>query len=53
MGMVFLKRSWASDKNGFSKSLGMFTKHDCPVWLVSFVEGNRFCPEKLLQVRKI
>jgi 1-acyl-sn-glycerol-3-phosphate acyltransferase len=46
---IFLKRRWDEDMLHISKTFRKINSHQDPVWLISFVEGTRLTPEKLIQ----
>lgn len=46
---IFVKRNWASDEAHINHIFGKFKKHNIPIWLVSFLEGTRITPAKLLK----
>ncbi len=46
---LFIKRDWLSDQKHIHAVFEKILKHSVPLWLVSFVEGTRLTPAKLLQ----
>ena len=43
---IFVKRNWASDKDGIQRLFGKFKRHQIPIFLVTFLEGTRATPDK-------
>lgn len=48
---VFLKRSWDKDENRIRQTFAKFRQNQIPLWLMSFPEGTRFTPAKLVKAR--
>jgi len=46
---IFLKREWAKDQKSVFSTFEKFRKNKIPFWLVSFLEGTRATPEKIVQ----
>jgi 1-acyl-sn-glycerol-3-phosphate acyltransferase len=46
---LFVKRSWESDENRLHSIFSKFLREKIPIWLVSFSEGTRFTPAKLVR----
>lgn len=49
MGMVMLKRDWTKDRAKFQALFSLFTGGQLPVYLISFPEGSRVAPHKLIR----
>lgn len=46
---VFLKRDWAADRESILRTFSRLRDNRVPVWLLSFSEGTRISPEKVVQ----
>jgi len=42
----FIKRNWTADQEHIHRVFDNILSHSIPLWLVAFVEGTRFTPEK-------
>ncbi len=49
---LFIKRNWTEDKKYIHKMFEKILRYSIPLWLVSFVEGTRIRPSKLIQSQK-
>lgn len=49
---IFLKRKWDEDRNLIAETFQKIRAHSDPIWLISFVEGTRLTPEKLVQSQR-
>lgn len=49
MGMVMLKRDWTKDRAKFQALFSLFNGGKLPVYLVSYPEGSRVAPHKLVR----
>jgi 1-acyl-sn-glycerol-3-phosphate acyltransferase len=45
----FLRRDWTSDRQTIRRTFATLVQERIPMWLVSFVEGTRVTPAKLLE----
>lgn len=52
INMPFLKRDWQRDNRRIRQSLDSLIRNRLPVWLVSFVEGHRINPDKIVKSQK-
>lgn len=43
---LFIKRDWLADKDYIKQTFDKFHRYNIPIWLMCFVEGTRFTPEK-------
>jgi lysophosphatidic acid acyltransferase/lysophosphatidylinositol acyltransferase len=50
LGFIFIKRSWTDDKDTIEQTFSRIRDLKIPVWLVSFLEGTRIRPHKLVEV---
>ena len=50
MNNIMIKRNWASDKKTITEAFRSIREHKLPTWLISYPEGTRLSPTKLLQV---
>jgi 1-acyl-sn-glycerol-3-phosphate acyltransferase len=48
IGCPFLRRDWTRDRESVRRTFGTLVRERIPVWLVSFAEGTRVTPEKLV-----
>jgi 1-acyl-sn-glycerol-3-phosphate acyltransferase len=48
LGFPFLKRNWADDQALIQRTFDVIIEERIPLWLVSFVEGTRATPAKIL-----
>ncbi|RUP51307.1 acyltransferase-domain-containing protein [Jimgerdemannia flammicorona] len=48
MGMIFVKRNWVKDQAKINQMFATINEFKSPVWIISFVEGTRFTPQKLV-----
>lgn len=46
---IFVKREWARDHSSIAATFSQYKKHRIPFWLISFLEGTRATPEKILR----
>ena len=46
---LFVKRNWSADKEKILATFGRLRKHQVEFWILSFVEGTRLKPAKLLR----
>ncbi|HNS98493.1 MAG TPA: lysophospholipid acyltransferase family protein [Polyangiaceae bacterium] len=49
---IFVDRQWTSDRASVQAAFRRFSRDSIPIWLVSFVEGTRLTPEKLVQSQR-
>jgi 1-acyl-sn-glycerol-3-phosphate acyltransferase len=49
---VFLRRSWSQDQEHIRKLFAKYRRDGIPVFLVSFLEGTRITPAKLLRAQR-
>jgi len=49
MGQIFVKRNWTSDKKMIDKAFNGIKENKEPVWIITYLEGTRFTPKKLIQ----
>jgi len=45
----FVARDWTADRDRIARTFRTLTREHTPIWLVSFVEGTRVTPEKIVQ----
>jgi 1-acyl-sn-glycerol-3-phosphate acyltransferase len=45
---LFIKRNWTEDKDHIHQVFDKFMKHKIPIWAVTFAEGTRITPAKLI-----
>ncbi|CAO3647538.1 unnamed protein product [Cunninghamella blakesleeana] len=45
-GFVFVKRNWLQDQNKINKTFASIKKLNTPAWIINYVEGSRFTPQK-------
>ena len=50
MGMVMVHRDWVKDAAMTEKAFRSIKQNTRKIWLVSYVEGTRYTPQKLAQV---
>jgi 1-acyl-sn-glycerol-3-phosphate acyltransferase len=48
IGCPFVRRDWTADRERIRRTFDTLVRERIPVWLVSFAEGTRSTPEKLL-----
>ena len=48
-GCIFVKRAWTRDKATILATFSRILENRVPIWLISFVEGTRFTPDKLIR----
>lgn len=48
-GFIFLKRNWAKDQKHINSTFETLTKNQLPVHLISYLEGTRVNPQKIIQ----
>ncbi|KAI8084652.1 uncharacterized protein BX664DRAFT_337491 [Halteromyces radiatus] len=48
-GFMFVRRNWLQDQNKINKTFARFKELQTPAWIINYVEGSRFTPEKSLQ----
>ncbi|KAI9024047.1 hypothetical protein DFJ74DRAFT_632105 [Hyaloraphidium curvatum] len=48
-GFIFMKRNWTEDKEKVERTFSRIKEMEIPVWLVSFLEGTRIRPHKLVE----
>lgn len=53
MGMIMVKRDWASDSLSAEAAFSRVKKDSSPLWLVSYLEGTRISDSKIAQVRSL
>lgn len=46
---IFVKRNWTADKDKILATFERLRAHQVPFWILSFVEGTRLTPAKLLR----
>ncbi|KAG2391865.1 hypothetical protein C9374_013350 [Naegleria lovaniensis] len=49
---IMMTRNWTKDKDSIAKVFGNIKSHKIPVWIISFLEGTRFTPQKLEACKK-
>jgi len=49
MGQIFVKRNWTSDKKMIDKAFSGIKNDKEPVWIITYLEGTRITPEKLIK----
>ncbi len=49
---VFVKRNWEKDLGKIESVFSQILSEEIPLWLVTFVEGTRITPEKVIQSQK-
>ena len=52
LGHIMMNRNWTADKDSIAKVFGNIKSHRIPVWIISFLEGTRFTPEKSKDCKK-
>ncbi|KAI0221608.1 hypothetical protein L0F63_000845 [Massospora cicadina] len=51
MGMLMVRRNWDSDQKKIDRVFSDLVDNKRPVWLISFIEGSRFTPEKCIEAQ--
>lgn len=51
MGMIMVKRDWASDSKAADEAFRRVKENNSPLWLVSYLEGTRVSDKKIAEVR--
>ena len=49
LGCVFVRRNWTADRQSIQRTFSHLVDNRVPVWLVSFCEGTRITPEKVVR----
>jgi len=49
MDSVFLTRDWTKDKEHIERTFSNIKTRQLPFWLISYLEGTRLAPEKVLE----
>ncbi len=47
--MVMVSRNWTRDQTTLEQTFGGIKRYRYPIWLISFVEGTRMTPKKLVK----
>ncbi|EFC43257.1 predicted protein [Naegleria gruberi] len=47
-----MARNWTKDKESIERTFGNIKSKKIPVWIISFLEGTRFTPQKLEACKK-
>lgn len=53
LDQLFVKRNWADDKERILSVFARLRKHQQQFWIISYVEGTRLTPPKLLKTQEI
>ncbi|CAO3587207.1 unnamed protein product [Absidia cylindrospora] len=48
-GFPFVRRNWMQDQNKINHTFAKFKELKTPAWIINYVEGSRFTPEKSQQ----
>jgi len=48
-GFLFLRRNWMQDEKAIQETFYRIKQNKSPIWLISFIEGHRVTPKKLVE----
>ncbi|KAI8376511.1 acyltransferase-domain-containing protein [Radiomyces spectabilis] len=51
-GFLFVKRNWLQDQRKIQKTFDGIKKLQTPAWIINYVEGSRFTPQKLQECQE-
>ncbi|CAO3587208.1 unnamed protein product [Absidia cylindrospora] len=52
-GFPFVRRNWMQDQNKINHTFAKFKELKTPAWIINYVEGSRFTPEKSQQCQAL